>query len=68
MQNEENFKDRYKDVIELFAPTEKLTVSIGSMFGDLLKEIVMAQVSAGSNGKIEDVEVKNLYKLNIFMI
>lgn len=39
MQKEENLKDRYKDIVERFATSEELSVSIGSLFGDLLKEI-----------------------------
>ena len=39
MQQEDNLKDRYKDIVERFATSEELSVSIGSLFGDLLKEI-----------------------------
>ena len=41
MQKEENFKDRYKDLVERFATSEELSVSIGSLFGDLLREIAV---------------------------
>lgn len=34
-----NFKERYKEIIDLFKPTEGLTVSVGSMFADLMKQV-----------------------------
>lgn len=35
----ENFKEKYKELFDLFKPTEGLTVSIGSMFADLMKQV-----------------------------
>lgn len=35
----ENFKEKYKELFDLFKLTEGLTVSIGSMFADLMKQV-----------------------------
>lgn len=42
MQNEDDFKEKYKEVIDLFKPSEELTYSLGSLFGDLLREVAEA--------------------------
>ena len=42
IMQQEDIKSRYKNIVELFAQTDELTFSIGSMFGDLLKQIVEA--------------------------
>ena len=34
-----NFKERYKELFDLFKPTEGLTVSIGSMFTNLMEQV-----------------------------
>ncbi len=35
----DNFKEKYKELFDLFKPTEGLTVSIGSLFADLMKQV-----------------------------
>lgn len=34
-----NFKEKYKDLLDLFKPSEELTFSIGSLFGDIMKQL-----------------------------
>lgn len=34
-----NFKEKYKDLLDLFKPSEELTFSIGSLFGDMMKQV-----------------------------
>ena len=38
----ENFKEKYKEVFDWLQPTEGLTVSIGSLFADLMEQMTCA--------------------------
>lgn len=40
MQNEGQFKEKYKEIVDLFKPTPALGTSLGSMFGDIFNQIV----------------------------
>lgn len=35
----ENFREKYRELIDLFQPTEGLTFSLGSLFGDLMAQV-----------------------------
>lgn len=38
----DNFREKYKELLDLFKPTEGLTFSIGSMFADLMEQVSCA--------------------------